>query len=189
MRALNDARISIPLMVDAVHDTGRFQMTRMTYFSIAGDRPSAEWILEFRDRRIPFLMINLSGIICRPDFEHYRFDSAEQIDALFDLIEADDRRGLLVDLNDVWLPNSILTGRCWRADVYRIDQRLFAEAWHYRHGRTSLEQLEAVGKKSKGRIHFSEKETEAFRAWSELQISQARKSYPKSKQFQLSLKP
>ena len=104
-----DNLLSIPVLVDDVKQHPRFGYTRCEYFTIECDMPSPGWVLRLAERRIPFLMTGLSGVIYKPSLNEPLFTMPDQIEELFEIIEADNRAS--VGTADIWIPNSLIESR------------------------------------------------------------------------------
>ncbi len=171
---------TIPIIIDDIKRYDKFHMSRCTFFSIAYDLPSPDWVLELEDSSIPFFLLGLSGIIWKPMGKKKVFDSCDSISQLFDKIE--EHPELYVDTNDIWLPNrSFKDLPHKRGFVYRVKVKLFTEALRYREDQISQKQFLASCSGLKGSVSFSKKETDSFRKWTTEQVEEARELYPKSK--------
>jgi hypothetical protein len=106
---------SVPVLIDDSKNYPNFEMTRCTYFTIECDEPSPGWVLGLREKKIAFHLISLSGIIFAPSLEKMTFDSQEEIEKTFTTIE--DHPSLFIDINDVWLPNFLISGPRGRGAV------------------------------------------------------------------------
>jgi len=175
---------SIPVMVDDVKEFKNFRMTRCTYFSIECDTPSAEWMMELKDREVPFYLFGLSGIIREPIGTKTAFDSPQAIDELFETIEKTPE--LFVDINDIWLPNFLFENTpTERGTVYRIKERLFLEADRFRDDRISVDRFLKICEELRDHISYSDTETESFKEWASSQIEMAKKVFPKNPDLEL----
>jgi hypothetical protein len=167
---------SIPVFFDDRKAEAALTMIRCTYFSIESDGPSDAWCLELKQRRIPFLLLGLSGVITAPSRRRSFFDTPASIDGLFETIEASP--DLFIDINDVWLPSGLFEDRpAARGDVYRIDAPLFLKAQGFRAGRLTPASFDAINAGPSGSLRFSEIETRVFRDWSLSHIAAARAKY------------
>ena len=95
---------------------------------------------------LPFLMVELAGIVLAPSTEDITFTNPQQIRDLFDLIERprEDRpeSSLTVQTSDLWLPTELILrerARATRGDVFRVDADLFRHAFGFRGGRIEAE--------------------------------------------------
>lgn len=190
---------SVPVIIDSVksgvrkivnsqgpgEDSSFRLITRCNYLSVECDLPKPGWALRVGALNLPFLMLGLTGVIHRP-FDGEHFDTLDKIEDLFVRIE--DEAGLLVNINDVWLPN-FLFDRAGapqkKGQVYRVDGNLFSAAFLYREGRlalgTFLERCHGVNRA----VTISEKETAAFTDWHKAQIEHSIGQYPKNKALAL----
>lgn len=175
---------SIPVMVDDVKEFKNFRMTRCTYFSIECDTPSAEWLMELKDREVPFYLFGLSGIIREPIGAKTEFDSSQAIDELFEIIEKIPE--LFVDINDIWLPNFLFENTpTERGTVYRIKERLFLEADSFRDDRISMDRFLKICEKLRDQISYSDTETKSFKGWASHQVEMAKNIFPKNPDLEL----
>lgn len=171
----NEMFVDVPLVIDDVKDLKTFAMSRCSYFSIQCDKPSTEWVLEMRERRIPFLMVALSGIIYQP-IGGGLFDGPEKFEELFKVVEENPE--VYVDTNDVWLPNFVLDQKNLRSgNVYRVGLKLFKAAYGFRNQEFSKKDFVTSLERFSGEIHYSPEETEALGLWEEEQIKEARAHY------------
>ena len=170
---------SIPVMVDDVKEFKNFRMTRCTYFSIECDTPSAEWLMELKERKVPFYLFGLSGIIREPIGSKTEFDTSQAIVELFETVEKISE--LFVDINDIWLPNFLFENTSTeRGSVYRIKERLFLEADRFRDDRISMDRFLKICEELRDHISYSDTETKSFREWARSQIEMAKKIFPKN---------
>jgi len=175
---------TVPIMIDDIKKYKNFDMTRCTYFSIESDLPSGEWVLELKNRDIPFYLLELSGIITEPTGNEAHFDSSYLIDELFDTIEASPE--LFIDINDIWLPNFLFRNSPHkRGDVYRIKEKLFIEADRFREDKIPKERFEMYCRELEDYLFYSEIETRSFKEWARNQIEMAKKKYPKNPELAL----
>ncbi len=176
------AAATIPVIVDSMKKKGRFTMSRCSYFSIQCDHPSTDWTLGVRKKKIPFLMIGVSGIITQPSETSDRFDRPEKIRDFFNTVEEDP--DLYVDQNDIWLPNFLLSGlvpkkprimsvpkyenltfKGARGLVFRLSKELFQSAYSFRNGDIGKTTFESTCKSLRRPVVLSESETTAFTTW------------------------
>jgi hypothetical protein len=152
---------------------------------IESDVPRSGWELSVADQTVPFLMVELSGIILQP-FSAERFDSPSRVEELFARLE--DQFGFLVSIDDIWLPTFMLRREVLPGDVFRIQVEAFRTVFAMRQGRLPAESWDAFAKMlhdTPEGIEFSELETLAFRDWSNRQLINAREGYPKNRELQL----
>ncbi len=172
---MNEPRVSIPIMIDDVKKSGRFQMSRCTYFSIASNLPSTE-IKQDPVLKIPSFMIGFTSLICYPSGHSKLFDKPEEISKLFEAVEKVE--GLYVDINDIWLPNfEFDEANRERGSVFRILPELFKLAYDYQNGVITDDEFIKTCKEKNFPTEYSPEETEAFQKWGLEQIEHARKYY------------
>lgn len=175
----------VPVVVDSVKTYEDFPMVRCNYLSVECDSPTAGWILGVNGEELPFMMLGLVGIVTRP-FDSERFSSVKLIEGLFERIE--DRAGLLVDVNDIWLPMFLFDGIDLKPEtgyVYRIRSDVFAWSLDFREGRLDLETFRNRCKGLERPLVLSEDEMGPFQKWRELQIQNAIEQYPKNRRSAL----
>lgn len=182
-QATNRPPEDVPVFIDSVKTLRGFEMTRCNYLSIECDEPQPGWELDISGTRLPFLLLGLSGIVVRPP-RGERFHTPEDIEHLFRLIE--DEGGLLVDIEDVWIPNFLLGDEDPApGSVYRMNARAFTAATQFREGRMDLEEFLGLCRELPDPLAWSGEETEAFLAWREEHMSHAVEEYPKSGELEL----
>ncbi len=172
--------LSIPVFVDAERQIENEEMARCVYFVISIDEPSPGWTVDLANRRIPFLMIGLSGIIYRPDPDTPFFEDAESIDRIYRAVE--DSPALSIEVEDLWLPSGILRekaprNRLERNAVFRIGVALFSAAYRFRDQRTTLGYFAAFARDQARNVEYSPVEAAAFGAWNARQIENSRTNY------------
>jgi hypothetical protein len=178
-----DLNISIPLLIDDVKNYHNFKMARCTYFSIQCDVPSPNWQLGLGRLVVPFFLVGLSGIIFKPLGNRVIFSSHQLIEDLFNVIE--EHPSFFIDTNDIWMPNNIFFNSPMRGQVYRVDYKLFMEAYLFREEKISKDKFIGLCEEMKGNIRYSEEETVSFKHWGELQIKEAKHLYPKNIELEL----
>jgi hypothetical protein len=170
---------SVPVSVDAVRQIGDIRMARVTYFVVSSESPLPTWDLRgLGGPGASLQALGLVGVICAPTPPGTRFESPEQIDALYNLLE--ETRGLSVEIEDLWLPTQ------WFPEerdphplaVYRVGLSLFQHAYRFRQDEISERELQE-GAEWKGVISYSPKETLALQGWAKTQLERAREVYPK----------
>ncbi|MHC4214861.1 MAG: hypothetical protein ACYSWP_15980 [Planctomycetota bacterium] len=182
----SDILISIPVVIDDVKQLGTFQMTRCSYFSIECDTPSPEWFLGIGESlRMPFLMLGLSGIIYQPMDGGEHFDSPEELEKLFGIIE--DRDDLYIDVNDIWLPNELFKNdkiNHKRGKVYRVGLDLFKTA--YRFQKDSFDQGFIKSLMEFGHeLSYCAGETKVLSKWNKDRIKESSDYYREHPELQL----
>lgn len=187
---LNPWEITIPITVDAVKLQEGYALTRCTYFSIEHKTPGSPATLGLPpDIEIPFLMIDLSGVITAPlEDDKQRFEDPGDLDSLFE--EVDAHRDYYVDTNDFWLPTALL--ECAgppveRGMTYRIGVELFRKAYALRDMVMSAMDLDSQMKMLDipVMIEYSGKETIALKGWQDKLIASIRESYHANPQRKL----
>jgi hypothetical protein len=176
---------SVPVSVDAVRTVGGTEMARVTYFVVASEVPAPTWLIRPRlASEFSVEVLGLMGVICGPGPGIPRFSRPDQIAALFEEVEASPE--LSVELEDLWIPRDWLARdhQPARGDVYRIQLPLFQAAYRFRTEELSREGF-VERTQWEGLISFSPEETDAFRAWADAQIDEARSIYPKDEQLRL----
>ena len=159
-------------------------MVRCHYMSIEYDDPSHVWNLDLNGSQMPFLMLNLVGIVQQP-FGATRFNSYDLIDQLFLRLE---QQLVSVAFEDLWLPTFLFRGEPEVGDVYRMGTNLFAAAFQFRDGRQTREAFEAICKDLHGEMVPSPEEAQAFRGWIGEQVSTARNRPAKNPELRLQTK-
>ncbi len=168
----------IPVIVDSVKRYPSFDMSRCNYLSIDLDTPRPGWAIQIRQFVVPFLMLRLGGILFEP-IGGGLFDSPQKIAELFVYLEGEGT--LLVDMEDVWLPNFVLRrGDARVGDVFRVSSQLFESALLFREGRLRVRDFIERCERDLENVRYSEGETAAFLKWREMEILAAREQYPKS---------
>ena len=181
---------TIPISVDSVKDIETYRMTRCTYFSIESSESAPGWTLSLGNIGIDFFLLGLSGIIMAPPADAPLFDTPDKIDALFEIIEANDT--LYVDVNEIWLPNALfnMKGGPRRGDVFRIGYRLFNLAYKIKEQTHTDDQfLQRLREADVPlELDYSESETAALHAWNLLQIDLNRRHYHENPEANLAKK-
>lgn len=185
---------TIPIIVDSVKRFEAFSLTRCTYFSIEAKEHGIPMELELSPPgiRLPFLMIDLSGVIVAPfGDERSLFETADDFDRLFE--EIDQHPNFFVDTNDLWFPTSLLDNedrQVARGMIYRIGEALFREAYVLRDEiRSEADWYHHSNMVDEpGNIEYSEKETEALQVWQEQLIEAMKTAYHASPEKQLAKK-
>ena len=176
----------VPVIVEDIKLHPTFAFTRCLYFTIESEDPSPGWALTLaQNSPVPFLMLGLSGVIHAPSPSESEFTQPDQLDTLIAAIEADDR--FYVSLADIWLPNLLLANNREprRNDVFRLDAKLFSEAYRYRRGLLATARFVAVSADRLQAIRFSAIETKVMSVWTRRQFNEAAEAYPKNRELAL----
>ena len=174
-------QLDVPVLIET-SSRSAFPMVRCHYLSIECDDPRPGWNLGLQGPGIPFLMLNLVGIVQQP-FGAPRFNTNGLIDGLFELIE--NQATLTINFEDIWLPDLLFQPQPSVGDVYRVGNNLFSVAYQYRDGRHSRDTFENLCKELHRDIVLSEDETRAFKGWTAEQFSTAQNRPPKDPNIQL----
>ena len=186
-----DLAPDIPIFVDAMieyRDHPERALGRCNYFTIAREEPDPTWSLDLGGREWPFLLQQLLGVVTQPAGAA-RFTTADQIEGLYALVEADER--FEIELAEIWLPRTVLARRepVESGDVYRVTRRLFDTAIGFRSGFLLWETFVSRGKDMREDAQFSPEETAAFRSWCQRHDELARAQSPKSPSLALRHRP
>lgn len=182
----------IPIIIDVVQRLDGFDMTRGLFFTIEATAAVDDWVASLRARQVPFLLLGISPVLLRPELETARFTAADQIEQLFNAVEA--HEGLLVETAHIWLPIELFeVDSDWdlvpdtkgssarRGAVWRVSLELFQAALQFQRELLSSagfsEQCRALRDSGVPPLVHSPEETEAFHSWSAAQIEAARKNY------------
>lgn len=180
-----EVSVKVPIVIDDVKRLRTFPMSRCIYFSIECDNPSPGWTLSIRNRKIPFLLNGLSGIITEP-IEGGLFHTPDKLEQLFEHIEKDSNKGVYVDTNDVWLPNSVFDHKNLKpGSVYRIPFSFFHAAYGFRNQIISQKELLSQCKKLKWKARYSASETKALALWQKKQIDETKERHEKHPELTL----
>jgi hypothetical protein len=173
----------VPILVET---PGRqfFRMVRCHYLAIEYSDPQPGW--EIRPVGIaaplPVLMLELIGIVYQP-LSGGRFTSHTLIEELFEQLE--DKAGLLINFEDIWLPEFLFEREVAAGEVYRVGHELFRQAYLFREGHLAREHFGEDFKKFRDTLVFSEEETAAFTMWSDKEVFRAQQSPPKNAELRL----
>ena len=174
----------VPIVIDDVKHFKTFSMSRCTYFSVECDTPSLGWVMEMRKRKIPFLMLALSGIIYQPMKAAKKFDTPEKFEDLFETVE--ENPDVYVDTNDLWLPNFVFDKKNLKpGSVFRISFSFFMAGYGFRNQMFSKKEFIEQCKKSKFTARYSAKETKALQLWHNMQVDEAKARYKKYPELSL----
>ena len=162
---------TVPVVID--DRTGRSpELVRCVYFYFRGDEPGALWKLSINELEVPFILLELAGIILQP-IDGELFENPEQIDSLFSLIEG---AGLSVEIADLWIPTRATNKdprELNRGIVLRLGERFFRSSLNYRYGEIDLAHFENQLKELSDSLRVSERETKVFLEWSYLEVGRA----------------
>jgi len=169
------------MWIDNIKKAGSFKMTRLSYFVAEADEPTDDCTIMLGEANIPVIICGLSVAICQPSNTKQRFESATELDKLFDYIE--DKLNLSIETPDIWLPNGLFKSKHSpkRGDVYRIKQSLFTTALAFRTGRSTQQDFEKWCVRALEKVTYSDIETKVFAEWSTMQTEQAKATYEKEK--------
>ena len=180
---------SIPVILDGISKYDRGNMSRCSYFMIESDLSaqsnalSPNWTLVMQALNVPFYLLELSGIIWKPLGDSYLFDSPDSIRDLYDAIDSNPM--LRADTGDIWLPGYLFKNSPHeRGCVYRIQGKLFSQAYSYQKDGISSENFLEFCEESRNRVAFSELETRSFNAWKNMQSEQYEKAVSRSRNQQ-----
>ena len=173
--------LSIPMWIDDIKKAGSFKMTRLSYFVAEADEPTDDCAIMLGKANIPVIICGFSVAICQPSSAKQSFESATELDKLFDYIE--DKCNLSIETPDIWLPNGLFNSKHSpkRGNVYRIRQKLFTAALAFRTGRSNQQEFEKWCAKTSEKVTYSDKETQVFAEWSTMQTEQAKAIYEEEK--------
>lgn len=161
-------------MLDAIRDVDGQAMARCVYLVVSADEPAAGWELVLARSRMPIALVGLGAIVLRPDEATERFVDVATIDRLYRDVEA--IPGLLIDIDDVWLPAAPFEGGEPGA-IYRVAFGLFARGYAFRENRLSAVDLAMAGREPADAVVLSSEETRAFREWNRRVVTEARRLY------------
>jgi hypothetical protein len=167
------AERTVPVVID--DRTGASsELLRCVYFYFRGDEPGALWTLGFNQQvEVPFILLEMAGIILQP-IDGDLFESPDQVDSLFSLIEG---TGLSVEIADLWIPTRAINmnpEELNRGVVLRLGERFFRSCLNYRYGEIDLEYFENQLKEFSDSLRVSERESKVFLEWSYLEVDLAR---------------
>jgi hypothetical protein len=174
---------TVPVMIDDLKEIGNFRMTRATYFYVESLEPSPDILLEFGELEFPVFSLEFSGVIYRPLGDTEIFESSDLIENIF--LEVEKHESFYVDSDNLWIPNRMFDRRPARGDVYRLNYSLFSKLYTLCKDDASLDDRARKLVAPSGDIAFSEKETEAFKDWTNSIIEEAKRVYPKDRNLKL----
>lgn len=176
-----DVALSVPVSIDAIRLIDEERMARATYWVVAAIAPIPGWTLALAgEQRLHVL--GDAGVVYRSNAPDGRFGAGD-LTALFTEIEADP--SLSIETEDVWLPLRWLdaSDEPKRGEVFRVPLDAFHAAYRYRTFDITTAELLAAA--PAGAVSPSPDETEAFRAWADAQIDEAKRRYPKAPELEL----
>jgi hypothetical protein len=176
---------TVPIVVDSRKDHGSFQMTRCSYLSIQSTKPLRDWDLHIRGTHLPILLLNLEAVVYQPLSPHAitHFSSPDHFEGLWTAVED---AGLEVVIEELWLPNFAFRHIDPEpGHVYRILDKLFAEAAALRDGRSDFETLASLIERTEDGVVFSEEETYSLAGWWRRHHDAAIEAFPKNDNLQL----
>lgn len=189
--------VDFPVLIDDVKMLNEFNMTRCTVFTINAELADNDWVAQLRLRGIPFQLIGLTAVICRPEVDIPRFSDPTQIDSLFNRIEQSGE--LVVESGQLWIPNELFSSYASssatqegdhqelnRGEVWRATFGLIQRALKYQRELVNTAQFvgdcAALDDRGSAALTYSTVETEVFRNWSVGQIENARIHYQHQKE-------
>lgn len=176
---------SIPVFIDDIKTHEGFDFSRCTYFYIESVDEIIDWNV-YADRKIPMIPTKLEGVIYKPLGRTQYFKSTRFVAELFDYIE--DFENIIVEINDLWIPNSCLSVNKNIRDVYRLSAQYFNVALQFRDNGYSKIYLDELLSYSKGDIRFSKLETDVFKDWAKEQIRETQELFARNSDMKLKLK-
>ena len=191
---VNERIPDVPVFVDArVGGSASFAMTRCSFLMIECNDPMPGWTLSIGRRKIPFLLLEMAGIIGAP-LKATRFRHVHDIGNLYTAVEdmrSREQTGseFLVETGDFWLPDFLFGRPAYDVgDVFRVKRALFNLGLSYRNGDLDTERFVVACENFAEAVSYSEQETEAFRVWHEIQAREARQQFPKNPEGELKRK-
>jgi hypothetical protein len=166
----------VPVFVDNTEFVEGTEMTRFTYFYVECGEPQATSYLAGGDA-LPILLVDLEGVIVSGLGDKEFLDTPEAISELFDFIEQN--TPYVVSTSYIWLPQKLLRdgiGReLSRGDVLRLYTPLFLRASEYVRREQAI-RFDDIASDVRA-VYFSEGETLAFKAWTDMTVERVRKRY------------
>lgn len=172
---------TVPAVIDDRTGTSP-ELLRCVYFYFQGDEPGALWTLELNQLTVPFILLEIAGIILQP-IDGDVFTRPQQIDSLFSLLEG---AGLSIEIADLWIPTRATETEpeeLHRGVVLRLGERLFRSCLNYRYGEIDLEHFENQLKELSESLRISETESKVFSEWSYLEAARAQDRQDPELQF------
>lgn len=178
--------VSVPVMVDDCKDSDEFKMTRVAYYYIEAIEPLQEIPSIYNTISIPVLPLEFSGAILKPPDAEEFFETPEQIEKLFGMVE--DTKSFYVDSDNLWIPNELFERIPERGGIYRIPYGLFIKLYLLcRNDSVLITEVSRLVEEP-GSIKFSGIETDAFEKWGERILHEVITTYPKKELLKLSSK-
>jgi len=180
-----EQRISyVPVFVDNTNYIRDTKMVRLTYFYVECTEPSADTYMK-SDRSLPLLFIDFEGVIVSGLADKEHFDTPDEISELFDFI--DEKDAYVVGVSYFWLPNELLRRYIEtdlvRGDVLRVYTPLFLKAC------TQLKTPREIAiddiPLDVQAVYLSEKETYAFKGWTDQAVDRVKKRYREQPEMNL----
>jgi hypothetical protein len=171
----------VPVFVDSVIALPEFPFVRCNYLSLERDAPDPGWALSVSGQLMPFLLLQLAGVVTQP-FGEDRFSRVPLIEQLYAVTEAGD--GLSLQVSDVWLPRFLFqSGDPVSGAVYRAGAALFRAAFLYREG--FMDRTTFVRAAEGQALEYSASETVAFQQWHTIVMNAAGEQSPKNADLRL----
>ena len=175
--------VTVPVMVDDRKDVGEFQMTRATYFYVEAVELSPDIPIDHVSLGMPVLPLEFSGVIYKPFGTAEQFETPEQFEELFQVVEQ--HKALYVDSDNIWIPNDLLDKAAERGNIYRVSFDLFAQLYPLCRGDATMDaDMTQIDGKS-GLVTFSRIETQAYEKWTKGIVADAKATYHMNKSLAL----
>jgi hypothetical protein len=167
----------VPVFMDNSGYSGELGLSRFSYFFVEFDEPG-EAAAPFEGYgAIPFLLMDLEGVILTPLGDRTEFDTPDTISDLLEFIH--EKTPYVVSTSYIWLPDEILRKHVGadlkRGDVVRVAAPLFVRAC--RHARTPAADAFDDMLDLDRAVIDSPVETESFRKWTDRTVERVRKRY------------
>jgi hypothetical protein len=175
--------VTVPVVVDDRKDAGEFRMTRAAYFYIEALEPSADIPVDPSGLGMSVLPLEFSGVLHKPLGAAERFETPEQIEALFRAVERHET--LYVDSDNLWVPNGLFDRPPERGAVYRIPFAVFARLYTPCRDDASVDAGAPGPVGESGAAAFSAVETRAYEQWAAGIVAGAKAAYPMNRDLAL----
>lgn len=166
----------VPVFVDNLNYARESKMTRLSYFYVECSEPHHITYVD-NNNSLPLLLIDMEGVIMSGLGRKRLFNTPKAISELFDFI--DKKTPLVVSTSYFWLPAQILNKtikkKLSRGDVLRIYTPLFLQACAQ--VKVSPRILLKNIPTDVRAVYFSEKESLAFKKWTDMVVDRVRKRY------------